>query len=43
MVCDKEGGFKEDDFVVEFLGEVWKYLSRVSISSYTCMLHFVAK
>lgn len=23
VVCNKEGGFGEDDFVVEFLGEVW--------------------
>lgn len=23
MVCNKEGGFGEEDFVVEFLGEVW--------------------
>ena len=23
VVCGKEGGFGEDDFVVEFLGEVW--------------------
>jgi len=23
VVCNKEGGFAEDDFVVEFLGEVW--------------------
>lgn len=24
VVCNKEGGFGEDDFVVEFLGEVCK-------------------
>lgn len=23
VVCNKEGGFGVDDFVVEFLGEVW--------------------
>jgi hypothetical protein len=23
VVCNKEEGFGEDDFVVEFLGEVW--------------------
>lgn len=23
VVCNKEGGFGGDDFVVEFLGEVW--------------------
>jgi len=23
VVCNKEGGFGEEDFVVEFLGEVW--------------------
>lgn len=23
VVCNKEGGFGDDDFVVEFLGEVW--------------------
>ncbi|KAH9614532.1 hypothetical protein KSS87_020109 [Heliosperma pusillum] len=31
VVCDKEGGFTEDDFVVEFLGEVypaWKWFEK---------------
>ncbi|KAL7219013.1 hypothetical protein ACSBR2_012143 [Camellia fascicularis] len=31
VVCDKEGGFSEDDFVVEFLGEVypaWKWFEK---------------
>ncbi|KAJ7948208.1 histone-lysine N-methyltransferase ATXR3 [Quillaja saponaria] len=31
VVCDKEGGFGEDDFVVEFLGEVypvWKWFEK---------------
>ena len=27
MVCNKEGGFGEEDFVVEFLGEVNPKLS----------------
>lgn len=26
VVCNKEEGFGEDDFVVEFLGEVWLYI-----------------
>lgn len=26
VVCSKEGGFGEDDFVVEFLGEVMAWL-----------------
>lgn len=26
VVCNKEGGFGEDDFVVEFLGEVWSVI-----------------
>jgi len=25
VVCNKEEGFGDDDFVVEFLGEVWLY------------------
>ena len=25
VVCNKENGFGEDDFVVEFLGEVQKF------------------
>lgn len=31
VVCDKQGGFTEDDFVVEFLGEVypaWKWFEK---------------
>ncbi|XP_074303506.1 histone-lysine N-methyltransferase ATXR3 isoform X2 [Silene latifolia] len=31
VVCDKEGGFTDDDFVVEFLGEVypaWKWFEK---------------
>ncbi|KAL9243849.1 hypothetical protein vseg_017688 [Gypsophila vaccaria] len=31
VVCDKEGGFTEDDFIVEFLGEVypaWKWFEK---------------
>lgn len=26
VVCNKEEGFTEDDFVVEFLGEVWVHI-----------------
>jgi hypothetical protein len=26
VVCNKEEGFGEEDFVVEFLGEVWLHI-----------------
>lgn len=26
VVCNKEEGFGDDDFVVEFLGEVWLHI-----------------
>jgi len=37
VVCNKEEGFAEDDFVVEFLGEVcsqWNFTLETSVLDY---------
>ncbi|KAK4381017.1 Histone-lysine N-methyltransferase ATXR3 [Sesamum angolense] len=37
VVCNKEGGFSEDDFVVEFLGEVLIFQSICSSCCFLCL------